>query len=402
VTGRPDVVVVGGRVAGAATALQLARQGVRVLVLDRGGYGSDTVSTHALLRTGVVQLHRWGLLDRLVAAGVPAVRATVFHHLSSDSHVSLRPSAGVDALYAPRRTTLDALLVDAAREAGAEVRHGVRVTGLLTDPAGRVGGVRGEDRAGRRFDVPARMTVGADGVRSSVAGWVGAPDEQRGSTPSSLLYGYLPGLPTEGYEWFYGPRASAGFIPTQDELTCVFAGTSALRFRGLAGNAAERFAQLLAEASPAAAQRVAGAGRIDRLRGFGNVRGHLRRAGGPGWALVGDAGYFKDPMSTHGLSDALRDGELLARALVDALGGGMSEAAALVAFQRERDRLSTALFAVTDRVAGHDWTEDALRALLRELSAAMSDEVEALLALDREIPRWSAAPDDLLPAISRA
>ena len=381
-TAAHDVVVVGGRVAGAATALQLARRGVRVLVLDRGSYGSDTVSTHALMRTGVVQLNRWGLLDRLVSAGVPPVGTTVFHHVSGDTRISLRPAAGVDALYAPRRTTLDALLVDAAAEAGAEIRHGVRVTGLLRDAGGRVTGVHAEDRSGTRSAVPARVVVGADGVRSAVAGWVGAPVDRQGRTASGLLYGYLAGLPADGYEWFYGHGASAGFIPTEDGLVCVFAATGAQRFRGLPGAATDRFARLLAEASPAAADRVAQARPVGRLRGFGGVPGFLRRAGGPGWALAGDAGYFKDPLSTHGMSDALRDAELLAIAVADALGGRVPEAAALAGFQRERDRLSASLFAVTEQVAGHDWTEDELRRHLRELSAAMSDEIDALLALD--------------------
>ncbi|WP_409330570.1 NAD(P)/FAD-dependent oxidoreductase [Trujillonella humicola] len=381
-TARYDVVVVGARVAGAATALQLARRGARVLVLDRGRYGSDTVSTHALMRTGVVQLSRWGLLDRLVAAGVPPVRSTVFHHASGDSRISLRPAAGVDALYAPRRTTLDALLVDAAAEAGAEVRHGLRATGLLRDRSGRVAGVVAEGPHGRPVEVAAAVTVGADGVRSDVARWVGAPVERTARAASGVLYGYRADLPTDGYEWAYGGLASAGLIPTQDGLTCVFTGTSDARFRALPGGAADRFAELLAEASPDVAARVAGAAPVGRLHGFAGQPGFLRRAGGPGWALVGDAGYFKDPLSTHGMSDALRDAELLARALT-APG---PEAAALAGYQRERDRLSVALFDVTERVAAHDWTEEELRRLLRELAAAMSDEIEVLLGLDDARP----------------
>jgi 2-polyprenyl-6-methoxyphenol hydroxylase-like FAD-dependent oxidoreductase len=230
---------------------------------------------------------------------------------------------------------------------------------------------------------PSRLTIGADGVRSAVAGWAGAPVDRQGHAASGVVYGYLADLPADGYEWFYGHRASAGFIPTEDGLTCVFAATSAQRFRQLPGAAADRFAALLADASPAAADQVARARSVDRLRGFGGVPGFLRRAGGPGWALVGDAGYFKDPLSTHGMSDALRDAELLAIAVVDALGGRMAEAAALTAFQRQRDRLSTALFDVTETVAAHDWTEEELRRRLRELSAAMSDEVDTLLALDQ-------------------
>ena len=225
--------------------------------------------------------------------------------------------------------------------------------------------------------------MGADGVRSSVARWVDAPVDRQGCAASGVVYGYLADLPAEGYEWFYGRQASAGFIPTEDGLVCVFAATSAQRFRELPGTATDRFAGLLAAASPAAAERVAHARRVGRLRGFGGVPGFLRRAGGPGWSLVGDAGYFKDPLSTHGMSDGLRDAELLAIAVADTLAGGMPEAAALAAFQQQRDRLSAALFDATERVATHDWTEDELRRRLRELSAAMSDEIDTLLALDR-------------------
>ena len=380
-----DAVVVGGRIAGAATALQLARSGARVVVLERGRYGSDTVSTHALMRTGVVQLNRWHLLDRLRSAGVPPVRSTVFHYAGGDAHISLRPAAGVDALYAPRRTTLDALLLDAAAEAGAQIRHGVTVTGLRHDDRGRVAGVHAQDRDGATCDVSARFTVGADGIRSSVADRVGAAYERRGSSASAIVYGYLAGLEAEGYEWAYGGRSSAGIIPTEDGLVCVFGGTDARRFRALPGAAPQRFAQLLAEASPAVAERIADARLVGRLRGFGGLPGYLRRPAGPGWALVGDAGYFKDPLSTHGMSDALRDAELLARAIVEALGG-VPEAAALDGYRRERNRLSTALFEVTEQVAGHDWSEEQLRRLLRQLSAAMSDEIDTLLALDDHGP----------------
>jgi flavin-dependent dehydrogenase len=378
-----DVVVVGGRVAGAATALLLARQGLSVLVLERETYGSDTTSTHALLRTGVMQLHRWGLLDRLIDAGVPPVRASVFHYAGGDAHVALRPAGGVDALYAPRRTTLDAMLVDAAVAAGADVRHGWRATSLFRDLDGRVAGVLAADHRGRPVKVAGRMTVAADGLHSRIAKWVGAPMLLQGTASTGVVYGYFAGVPSEGYEWAYRGRASAGFIPTQGGLTCVFAATSAPRFRTLAGGAEERFAQLLAEAAPSWPAVLDGARRDGRLRGFGGHPGFLRRAHGPGWALVGDAGYYKDPLSAHGLSDALRDAELLTRAIVPALSGRTPEAIALAGYQRRRDELSRVLFGVTEQIAAHDWTEERVRQLLRELSAAISDEFEALTDLDR-------------------
>jgi 2-polyprenyl-6-methoxyphenol hydroxylase-like FAD-dependent oxidoreductase len=359
----------------------LARAGLRVLVLERAQRGADTISTHALMRTGVLQLHRWGLLERLHAAGPPPIRRTVFHYESGDSaRITLKPSAGVDALYAPRRTVLDTLLVDAALEAGAQIRFGVRVTDLIVDQ-GRVLGVVAVD-GGSTQPFRATLTVGADGLRSSVAALAGARTERVGSARGAVLYAYVDGLEADGYEWFYAHHTAAGFIPTNDGQVCVFVGAPADRLRALQGSPADRHAHLVRTASPAAAARLAQARRAGQVRGFPGVRGYFRQSHGAGWALVGDAGYFKDPLSTHGMSDAFRDAELLARAVIASQRGDVEIAAALAAYQRERDRLSADLFDVTDRIAGYGWQEADLRRDLLRLSSAMSDEVEALLALD--------------------
>ena len=194
-----DAVVVGARVAGASTAMLLARAGARVLLLERSPYGSDTLSTHGLMRAGVLQLSRWGLLDQVAAAGTPPVTRTLFHYPgTSPVRISIRASHGVPALYAPRRHVLDRILVDAAAAAGVEVRHGVSVTDLLTDPGGRVTGVRGVDAANGTFTAYAKTTIGADGIRSTVAASVGAPVERASAAGGAVLYGYFDGLPTEG------------------------------------------------------------------------------------------------------------------------------------------------------------------------------------------------------------
>ena len=130
---RHDVVVVGARAAGAATAMLLARAGLDVLVVDRSRYGADTLSTHAIMRAGVMQLHRWGLLDAIVAAGTPAVRTTSFTYASASLPIPVKPIHGVDALYAPRRTVLDPILVDAARAAGAVMEYGTTITGVTRE-----------------------------------------------------------------------------------------------------------------------------------------------------------------------------------------------------------------------------------------------------------------------------
>jgi flavin-dependent dehydrogenase len=375
---RVDVVVVGGRVAGAATALLLSRAGARVALLERSRPGTDTVSTHALMRAGVLQLSRWGVLPAVVAAGTPPVRRTTFHQGGTDVEISIRPSAGVDSLYAPRRHLLDRLLVDAAAAAGADVRHETPVTGLLRGSDGRVLGVRALHR-GRPVEVRAGLTVGADGLRSLVAQEVGAPVLHRGSHGGAVLYRYVRDLPAGGYDWAYGDRAAAGLIPTNDGETCVFVATTPERLRSLRRSGAETaFTTLLTAVHPPTAERVAGLSG-DRLRGWVGVPGFLRQAWGPGWALVGDAGHYKDPITTHGITDALLSADLLAGAVLEA-GDGTGEPAAMASYQATRDRLALDLFAATEEVASYDWDDAALEPLLRRVSAAMSDEVDFLAA----------------------
>jgi flavin-dependent dehydrogenase len=375
-----DVVIVGARAAGAATALLLARAGRRVLVVDRSRYGADTLSTHALLRGGVMQLARWGLLDRIVAAGTPPVRASVFHYGDDRIVVPIKPGGGIDALYAPRRTVLDPILVDAAREAGAEFRFGITVKGLAHDRHGRVTGVVGRDQTGAPFAANARLTVGADGMGSTVARLAGAPVERAGAHAVAFIYGYWDGLDVHDYELFYRPGVAAGLFPTNDGQVCAFAGTTPRRLRTeQRGSVPRGYLRLLDEAAPGVFD---GAPAPDRLRVFAGRPGFVRTASGPGWALVGDAGYFKDPATSHGLTDALRDAELLARAVVSAAAGDEPEADALAGYQATRDRLSERLFTVTDEIASFRWDLDKVAALLVQLSESMGDEVGLLADLD--------------------
>ncbi len=370
-----DVVIVGARVAGAATAMLLARRGLRVLLVDRDRYGADTLSTHALMRGGVYLLSRWGVLDRVVAAGTPPVRRTRFDFGTESTTIAIKAAHGVDALYAPRRTVLDAALADAARAAGAEIRYGVRVTGLLRDRSGRVAGIRGHDRTGAAFTARAGLTVGADGTRSTVAREAGAATLRTGTGCGAVIYGYWSGLGADGYEWFYRPGHSAGFIPTNAGEVCVFAGVPA---HDLArGDLHATYHRLLAATTGGADGRLAQARPPDRLHTWVGRPGYARQAHGPGWALIGDAGSFLDPLSTHGITDALRDADTLARA---AVSGDLGE------FAATRDRVTTAMFDVVDRIAGYRWDLPRLRADLLELSRAMSAEVELVAGPARHAP----------------
>src|SRR5262249_13236488 len=153
-----------------------------------------------------------------------------FHYSDSEPvEVAIRSSAGVAALYAPRRHVLDRMLVDAAGAAGVDVRHEAVVIALLRGNPGRRAGARARDRAGRACDVPAMITVGADGIRSTVADGAGSAVVRRGRSCSAMLYRYYADLPATGYEWAYGHRAAAGFIPTNEGRTGVFVGTTPCR-----------------------------------------------------------------------------------------------------------------------------------------------------------------------------
>lgn len=379
-----DVVIVGGRVAGAATALLLARAGVRVAVVERTSYGTDALSTHGLMRAGVLQLSRWGVLGEVIEAGTPAIREAVFHYADTEPvRVPIRVTPGVQALYAPRRYLLDRIMIDAAITAGADVRHETTVTGLLRLGDGRVTGIRTRDRSGCVDALRAGVTIGADGLQSTVAKCVGARVDLQGMAGSTFLYRYYSDVPTTGYEWAYGSSAAAGLIPTNEGLTGVFVSTTRGRMREVVRREGTGGAlvTILGGITPRLAERLVLGAEEGRMHGWAGLASSARKPWGPGWALVGDAGYYTDPISTHGITNALRDAELLARAVVEALSGAVPESVAFARYQSTRDRLSSRLFDATERVAAYDWDRSEIPELLRQVSSAMSDEFDYLSAL---------------------
>jgi flavin-dependent dehydrogenase len=353
---RHDVVVVGARAAGAATAQLLARLGHDVVLLDEARFPADTLSTHQIARTGVVQLHRWGLLDSVLDSGAPAIRQFTVTVAGESTTRAIKDKAGVDLLVAPRRYILDALVADAAARAGVDVRLGVAVDGVCMDDAGRATGVYGHDRAGDLLEIEARFVVGADGLRSRVARSVGAEVVEARGNDGAAQYAYFRDLPWHGIEFFVADRALAGVFPTHHGEACIWVCTPSSDARAARRRAASRtdaFTALLQKAAPELAARLRGGVRTSPVHGMLHMPNLVRQAYGPGWALVGDAGYHRDAVTGHGLSDAYRDAELVAAALNDALSGDIGERTALADYQSQRDRALRDVFELTCALAAY-------------------------------------------------
>ncbi|WP_328874460.1 NAD(P)/FAD-dependent oxidoreductase [Streptomyces sp. NBC_00287] len=309
-----DVVVVGARSAGASTAMLFARAGYRVLLVDRAQFPSDTLSTQHIHRPGLRLLKQWGLLERLAATGCPPVRRISYTLQDVRLAGPVPVEEGIDAVYAPRRYILDSLLIDAAVEAGAEFRQGCTVTGVMTE-GGRVTGVRcGE------FEVRARLVVGADGMRSTLAGLCGATAEHEDTPRTCVYYGYWEGLPAQ-FEVYERTGRLIGVVGTHDELTLVAAYFPQAEFQDVRRDADAAYLEAIRTTAPALAERARSARRVERLRGTGSQLNFFRTVKGPGWVLVGDAGCHKDSITGTGISDAFEQAALLA----ESVGAGLHE-----------------------------------------------------------------------------
>jgi flavin-dependent dehydrogenase len=343
-----DVIVVGARCAGSPTAMLLARKGYRVLVVDRASFPSDTVSTHFVHAPGVAALHRWGLLDQVVASNCPPVHTYSFDFGPFTISGTPRPSDGIATAYAPRRTILDKILVDGAARAGAEVREHFTVEEVVIEN-GTVVGIRGHGRDGQSVVERARVVIGADGRNSRVATAVGA--EQYNEKPMLMwaYYTYWSGLPIDSFATTIRPDRGWAAFPTNDGLTLVVVGWPNAESTAYKSDVEANYLKTL-ELAPAFAERVRGAQREERFAG-GAVPNYFRKPYGPGWALVGDAGYDKDPITAQGISDAFRDAELCTEALDAAFTGRRAYAEAMADYHQTRDAQVLPIYEFTTQLA---------------------------------------------------
>jgi flavin-dependent dehydrogenase len=344
-----DAIVVGARCAGSPTAMLLARRGYRVLLLDRAGFPSDALSTHYIHQPGVARLKRWGLLDRVVASNCPPARHLTFD-VGPFALVGAPPPAdGVAEGYVPRRRVLDQILVEAAVAAGAELREHFSVQELLTDGE-RITGIRGHAAGGAMVREAARIVIGADGLRSLVARGVQAPTYQARPALTCAYYSYWSGVPIVGPELYPRPDRSIVAGPTNDGQTMTMVSWPNAAFHEVRADVEGHFMKAL-ELVPSLAERLRNGRRSERFYGTGDLPFFFRRPYGPGWALVGDAGYHKDPITAQGITDAFRDSELLAEAIDDGFSGRRALADALADYERRRNEASMPLYELTYQLA---------------------------------------------------
>lgn len=340
---RFDAIVVGARCAGSPTAMLLARAGHRVLLVDRATFPSDTLSTHVVHPTTAAALARWGLLERLAETGCPGFE-TYSYDFGPFAITGAARGPGEPPAYCPRRTVLDKLLVDAAAEAGAEVREGFAVEEILIE-GDRVAGIRGRDRNGAAVTERATMVIGADGWRSRVAAAAGAETYHERPPLSVAYYSYWSGLPVDRFEIHIRPARGFGLAPTHDGLTLIIGGWPIAERQDDRGEAERRFQEML-EAVPQVAERLPGARRVENLKNAA-IPNYFRKPYGPGWALVGDAGYLKDSITAQGIHDAFHDAERCARAISEFLDGVRTWDEAGAAYQRERDEAALPMYEFT-------------------------------------------------------
>ncbi len=344
-----DAIIVGARCAGSPTAMLLARKGYRVLLVERTTFPSDSMRGMFIRYEGVCSLQRWGLMEKLLASNCPSIhcRSVDLGDFALTGYPPLGP--GIAGELAPRRKVLDTILVEAAVEAGAELNEGCVVQELLTD-GDRITGIRARMKGGGIINATARIVIGADGLHSLVARTVGAPSYKVRPTLTCSYFSFWSGLPNHGIEVHVCNHLLLLSFPTNDSLVCVGAQWPADQFHKIRTDIEAHFIKSL-EHAPDLAERVRQGKREERFLGTGDLPNFFRKPYGTGWALVGDAGYHKDPYTASGISDAFRDAELLAEALDAGFCGNQSLDEALAIYEEARNQAALPKYEETCRLA---------------------------------------------------
>lgn len=339
-----DAIVIGARCAGSPTAMLLARTGYKVLMIDKASFPSDTISTHIIWPTGITLLKKWGLLDRLAATGAPRLHNTTFD-LGPFALKGTPYYHGQDWWLAPRRTILDKLLVDAAIETGVEFRENCTLNELIWKD-GTVTGIKFTEKSGKQENATGRIIIGADGKNSVVARMVKAETYNEVDSATCWYYTYYSNLSDPDLIFYSRPGTGFGMIPTHNGLTLVAAAMKAEKFKEYRSDIPGNFMRMISH-SPAFAEKVMDAKQEEHFSGVGELPNFFRKPYGAGWALVGDAGYHRDPITAQGISNAFQSAEMLANALHATFTEKLSMEEALREYQQQRDELVMPVYGFT-------------------------------------------------------
>jgi len=331
-----DAIVIGARCAGSPTAMLLARKGYQVLLLEKATLPSDVPRGHVIMSPGSALLKRWGLLDRVIASNCPPL-LTLSMDLGPFA-LSAQPTlAEEDALlYGPRHGILDRILADAAVEAGAELRESFLVREILME-GDRVTGIRGSGPDGKTVTEQARIVIGADGLYSLVAQTVQAPQYNVKPALTCAYLAYFSNLPAEGATGYIRGNRFVVIFPTNDDQTCVGMQLPREELHTFRSDVAGNFMKMV-DLVPDLAARVRAGKQESRILGAGDIPNFFRKPYGPGWALIGDAGYHKDPFTAQGISDAFFGAQLLSEALDAGWSGRQPLSEALADYEQQRNQ----------------------------------------------------------------
>jgi flavin-dependent dehydrogenase len=345
-----DAIVVGARCAGSPTAMLLARKGYRVLLVDKASFPSDVANGYYVQQTGGARLKSWDLLDRVKASNCPPLLTLTFDFGEVILSGSPPPAAGVAEGYAPRRFVLDKILVDAAVEAGVELRENFDVGGVIWHND-RVTGIRSRTKGGSTAVAEsARIVIGADGVNSVIARNVKAPIYNTKPALTAYYFAHWSGVPCEGVLFYLRNRRALIASHTNDGLTVVFVVCPLEELFEFRSDIEGNFFKSL-DLVPKLAERVRSGKREDRFLGSTSTANFFRRPWGPGWALVGDAGYHKDPATAQGIADSFRDAELLSNAIDNGFSGREPIDAAIAEYEDKRNTAVMPMYEFTAQLA---------------------------------------------------
>ena len=370
-----DVIVVGARCAGSPTAMLLGRKGYRVALVDKSTFPSDmALSTHLIHQPGVARLKRWGLLDQVIASNCPPITTYHFDFNAVISGLVLAgsppPADDVKEAYAPRRRVLDSILVNGAVQAGVELHEGFSVQELVWDH-GRVTGIRGRDQHGAAITENATVVIGADGMNSTVARAVQAQEYHALPPLAGPYFAYWSGVPMNGFEFYPGEGRGAFGWMTNNDLALIGVGWTAREFQAVRTDVEGHYLRAIEDGAPSLGDRIRAGHRQSGFVGIA-IPNYFRRSYGPGWALVGDAGYQKDPSTAMGISDAFRCAELLAAAIDVGLSGRRPLVEALADYERERNETAMPMYDLTCQLATMEFSAE-MRQLLTALQGNQED-----------------------------